>query len=287
MLYRRQVWELVDSGKWFFSSFFGVFRKRLPGWWWSLDRPGDVRRAVHFAMAAILTNMILVIGSGVVCGSIVRHETTVLIRPLSSGVRTGMEAWYQVQKSTIQLADAQYGHEAKLIELPVGPAPPPIMKQSFNSFAFSTHGLAASIAVSGLVVCVWLIPASVGLSTQIRKSLPAFARPPRTIWAASLYETHRVMYSAILIVVLLAAETYFRCKGWILGGPWTGATWMLISVLVAFLAMLGWIGPLRSDYTNQLIRSRRHGIRILFMYGLILPLLMVGTLSLFLATRGY
>jgi len=30
--YRRQVWELVDSGKWFFSGPFAFFRKRPPGW---------------------------------------------------------------------------------------------------------------------------------------------------------------------------------------------------------------------------------------------------------------
>ena len=285
--YRRQVHELVDSGKWFFSSFFGFYCKRPPGWWWSLDRSGDVRRAVHFAAAAVLVSVLVVIGSGLVCGSIVRHETTVLIRPLSSGVRTGTEAWYHVQKSTLYLADANYGNESKLIQMPEGPPPSQIMSQSSNTFEFSTRALAGSLAVSGLMVGLWLIPASVGLSTQIRKSLPSFARPPRTIWAACLYESHRIIYAALVAVVLLAADAFIRCKGWTLMSQSTIFIWIIVSVVVAFLGMLGWIGPLRSDYTNQLIRSRKHGIRILLMYGLIFPLLIIGSVSLYCVTRGY
>lgn len=58
--YRRQVHELVDCGKWFFSSFFGVFRKRPPGWWWSLDRPGDVKRALKRASLYLIFSFLMI-----------------------------------------------------------------------------------------------------------------------------------------------------------------------------------------------------------------------------------
>ena len=39
-----------------------------------------------------------------------------------------------------------------------------------------------------------------------------------------------------------------------------------------------WVGPLRSDYTRQLIRSRIHLVRILIMYGLVAPFALLGLL---------
>jgi len=49
---------------------------------------------------------------------------------------------------------------------------------------------------------------------------------------------------------------------------------VLLGLLVAFTA-LGWVGPLRSDHTCQLIRSSRHAIRIQIMYGFLSPLVVV------------
>ena len=60
-VYREQVWELVDSGKWFFSGFFTPWRKRLPGWWWALDRPGDLRRSFRFAVVRVLISTVLIL----------------------------------------------------------------------------------------------------------------------------------------------------------------------------------------------------------------------------------
>ncbi len=40
---------------------------------------------------------------------------------------------------------------------------------------------------------------------------------------------------------------------------------------VTVLGAAGWIGPLRSDYARQLVRSRLHATRIVVMYAAILP----------------
>ena len=43
---------------------------------------------------------------------------------------------------------------------------------------------------------------------------------------------------------------------------------------------LGWIGPLRSDYTSQLIRSRFHLVRIVVMYAVAIPMLVASAIYL-------
>ena len=48
---------------------------------------------------------------------------------------------------------------------------------------------------------VWGIPTLVGLGTQIRKGMPPFARPPRTIVAAANCEAHRVTYLAVVLTL--------------------------------------------------------------------------------------
>ena len=58
---RRQVQQLVDLKPWFFSSFLAPFEKRLPGWWWSLDRNDHLRRSFKFAGIHILVALLLVI----------------------------------------------------------------------------------------------------------------------------------------------------------------------------------------------------------------------------------
>ena len=46
-------------------------------------------------------------------------------------------------------------------------------------------------------------------------------------------------------------------------------------IVIALLGVLNWVGPLRSDYTRQLIRSRFHAGRILLMYGVVFPFLII------------
>lgn len=285
--YRQQVWELVDSGKWFFSSFFGVLRKRLPGWWWSLDRDGDISKSVRFATFCLIGSILMVIITGTLCGSIVREETTVTYTKWNvRGPRTH-DTWYQIENATYLLGEVRYRRDHGMIETLDAPPPPPKTIHNVSAVKLSFLGTIPSLFLCLLLVCTWLVPAGVGLSTQFRKSLPSFARPPRTIWSAALFESHRVVYAAILASGFLWVDACARWNGWSPSYWWTNFLLFWIALVVATISMLGWIGPLRSDYTNQLIQSRRHALRILFMYCWSLPLAICGTFWWFYATRGY
>lgn len=159
--------------------------------------------------------------------------------------------------------------------------------QSTCSIQLSARGLIPGFFVCLLLLLSWLVPAGVGLSTQIRKSLPSFAHPPRTIWAAALLESHRLVYTGAATCLLLMADGAIRWKGWTAPSWWRDSFWEVVVLTAATISALGWIGPLRSDYTHQLIQSRRHGLRILIMYCWALPLMICGTIWWFYSTRGY
>lgn len=57
---RRQVWDYIDTRPTFISSFFNPFAKRLPGWWWSLDREGDVGKSIRFAIRNLCLSAVIV-----------------------------------------------------------------------------------------------------------------------------------------------------------------------------------------------------------------------------------
>jgi hypothetical protein len=130
---------------------------------------------------------------------------------------------------------------------------------------------------------VWAAPTFIGIWTQIRKGLPRFARAPRTIIAAGNYESHRLLYVAVLIVLWMVLHTLLRTAVPGVYLPFNAAGLMSFLpyfctgvglLCVAGIAAGGWIGPLRSDYTKQLIRSRWHAARVLIMYALVFPWIM-------------
>ncbi|MCH7596214.1 MAG: hypothetical protein IID35_06600, partial [Planctomycetes bacterium] len=85
--FRREVWALVDSGKWFFSGFLSPFKKRPPGWWWALDRPGDVRRSFRFAVGHALISAVLVFGFALAADSVLVETTTISFLSSSTSQR--------------------------------------------------------------------------------------------------------------------------------------------------------------------------------------------------------
>ena len=123
------------------------------------------------------------------------------------------------------------------------------------------------------VVLTWALPAGVGLCTQIRKGLPPFARAPRTVSAAALYESHRLLYLAVVVLAWMVVDVVARQNLLhSLKNPL-----FIVLPLVSLLTMVGacscatWVGALRSDYTRQLVRSRFHAFRIVLVYAVILP----------------
>ncbi len=284
--FRRQVWELVDSGKWFFSGFFSPFRRRLPGWWWALDRPGDVRRSVRFAaMRVAVCGMILF-------AAIMGAECIRLQMTHASCVSTDDPGVFLVKGVAWEygfLGWYRSGHD-----LPDRPAEPgecsawPNLQWKTGKdvrWVWSAEGIRPALYIWVWIVATWAGPAAVGIWTQIRRGLPSFARAPRTILAASMYESHRLIYLALAILLWAGLEVLYRARlfdGTVLPFPARIPGFLVpvsLFLLITLFGAAGWAGPVRSDYTRQLIRSRFHAGRIIVMYAIILP----GLLTLLLA----
>ncbi len=280
--FRQQVWDLVDSGKWFFSSLFTPFRKRLPGWWWALDRPGDVRRSFKFAAAYLALSACLIFGTGAITDA-VRVEVK------------NRWSYYRLQQSdparsiVVEEQDTDvYGlgwrprrSEYRALRTRYG------VDRTYRPNTATTTSTLFEPSLAFLDVCsvlflwvfwTWAGPTLVGLYTQIRKGLPEFAHAPRTILAASIYELHRLPYLAGVIAVWMVVEVAVRMT--VL--PWNPRLleipWFALPIMMVLFGIGGWIGPLRSDYTRQLVRSRMHAVRIVLMYGVVLPWLLAGTM---------
>jgi hypothetical protein len=283
--YRRQVWGLVDSRTWFFSSLFGVLKKRPPGWWWSLDRDGDVRRSIRFASAMVAVSTLMIVAGFLVAASVhvqltmrSGYNNSWAITP-PDGIKkfTVVESTYSILVSGILKDAGKTEWETDK----------PVVVVDTISVRFGRPSGAGLQCVAILLASLlsWAGPAGIGLWTQIRKGLPSFARAPRTIIAASMYESHRLVYVALLVWVGLLIDGLVRSQ--IASNTLevcAFTTLALVGSLILFAAS-GWIGPLRSDYTRQLIRSRKHSARILAMYAIGLPLIgvfvmvVVGTIA--------
>ncbi|UCE60395.1 MAG: hypothetical protein JSU63_01335 [Phycisphaerales bacterium] len=284
---RKQVWDLVDSGKWFFSGMFRPFEKRLPGWWWALDREGDIRRSYKFAAKNVLAAALIVLAASWTAGACVMRITAYYASfdtdnldgpPVAeatdvSYLGVGLMGIGQTAESEPDWSSL-YGRGQSV-------------KQRYATrlmFKPSRDGMILGGGLLLWMVILWCGPAYVGISTQIRKGLPEFARAPRTLTAAANYESHRLVYLSIFIAVCLGIEVSLR-RTINLSSPQSFVTYgasliLLLAAMVAFGAA-GWVGPLRSDYTKQLVRSRLHAARIILMYAVLLPsLLTFGIISL-------
>lgn len=271
--YRQQVWDLVDSRRWFFSSFFGLFQKRPPGWWWALDRPGDVKRSCRFAGCCTIVAAIMILGFGCLADSLRVEVTTRCSYPDPNDPAGPMiDAGERVYVCGMGGSVREYhddGGYAALYAPGLGLTCTTTSRPSFKP-AFQFIPACGTFFV--WVFSIWAGPAMVGLWTQIRKGLPDFARPPRTILAASNYESHRLLYLSIGFAIWTVVDAALRVTVFAGKSPvFLSMMWLLLVLTVTAVGAAGWIGPLRSDYTRQLVRSRLHAARIVVMYAVILP----------------
>ncbi len=275
--YRQQVWDLVDSGKWSFSGFLHPLKKRLPGWWWALDRDGDLRRSYKFAVRNfIIASLIVLVSCYFANACIVKDVTRVMVRDTSDSATT----WVEAGKDVVLYGVAMLRSD-KVKQVDYNQIPHENKRRSWRHsvhFAYvpSWHAYAYALGFISWLVLSWGIPTFVGLITQLRKGMPDFARPQRTVLAACMYESHRLVYSACVIALLLPVEFVARYS--ILGRPTPSSVVFFISYILILIVTvinfggLGWMGPLSSDYTKQLVRSRWHRSRIIIMYAIGFPI---------------
>lgn len=137
--------------------------------------------------------------------------------------------------------------------------------------------------MSVVVFSLWFLPATAGILSQVRKGLPAHARPRRTIFCATLYEAHRLVHLALVVVIGVAVNTLLR---YFQPGSYHTATSALALYGALFIfGSAAWIGPLRSDYTRQLIQSRLQAFRIVVFYAPLLFWLWLALIVAFIMDR--
>ncbi len=277
--FREQVWKAIDRGGWLISAPQSFFQKRPPGWWWSLDRNGDVRRSAVRAFDASLITALIILGIGTAAGSFCEmHTIDYVYSNLSKPLQVVMPAGRLVSVTTTFGLDFEIHNSVMKERKGTGPGQPLLhttASTSSKKWAFQPTLPAFTLASLALIwtLATWAGPATVGLWTQIRKGLPAFARAPRTIIAASGYESHRLLYLAPLVAAAFVADAAMRYNNTDRQTYYSVITAFAATALVFSAA--GWIGPLRTDYTHQLVRSWFHAARILVMYAVILPVVVL------------
>jgi hypothetical protein len=289
--FRDQVWRLIDQGAWLITPPQGFIQKRPPGWWWSLDRDGDVRRSMLRAFDASLIAALIILGFGTASASFCETQTIEFGIPIHSGPRapvmpagrrvyvTTTAGFYpRIHDSVIGVTDGRARGMPYTYAKPISSVTEWTFRPTYPALGFACLALIWTIAT-------WAGPATVGLWTQIRKGLPDFARAPRTIIAASGYESHRLLYLAPVVAIGFVADAAMRYNQ-IDRSTQSGVLTAIVLFAIAFGAA-GWIGPIRTDHTRQLVRSTLHGVRIVVMYAIALPLvvLIIATCGMFLTWR--
>ena len=293
---RQLVWDRIDSGCWFFSSFLGIFEKRTPGWWWALDRPGDVARSFRHAARSVLLAAFIILLFAAASDSVGIESRTqyrmIVYHDADNPERSTVieTEWIRVQGMLGRVK--RWDTTDKEIPVPIPLSPATIRSFSNTSYRVVVEPSMGFLSVAGPVLIwafwLWACPAWVGLWTQIRKGLPAYAKAPRTIIAASNYEAHRMVYLACAIAAWLVIDVALRVTVFRTSPVTWGMSTFSVGLVVYVYGVLGWVGPLRSDHTRQLVRSRWHAVRILVMYALICPFILTGvTMEIILFSLGF
>ena len=286
--FRREVWDLVDSPRRLWGLMARPIAGYPPGWWWALDRPGDVGRSVRTLARNAALSLIIVLSAAVAVDSVVVEETRVAQLYDQADSRAKTLWWNESviphrllnritdERSTWSNSNFWGGDAYERVRSPA--------RRTIVSYRvlwdWSAGALWQGVAAFAWLLLVWAYVAQVGLWTQIRKGLPEFARPPRTIVAAANLQSCKLVFLAVLAVLGCAVEVASRyaCAGRGLHG-YELALWG-VGAGLALAAATMWIGALRSDFTRQLIRSPIHTGRIVLMYAVALPALTIFAVTL-------
>lgn len=298
--FRDQVRAKLDRWTLLYSNPFAPWKKRLPGWFWSLDRPGDLRRCTIYAfiMLALAAAFAAAGGYALYGVGIVReYDQARHPMPDPSGSPAGSDP---VRRRTASKTPTEYWvfrhrerfgvlmREGYEVRMPPG--------RSFDNTMPSRGGMRAlgaklewwpvnawwivAVAAFCASILAWALPGFVGVLTQVRRLMPGYDKPVRSTLCALLLEAHRlpivVGYLLLIYACALGAAYWQHVSmpgAFALGPPMTPSfvsALTALGMLAVLAASAGWIGVLRSDPTHQLIRNRKHAARFFVMYGLML-----------------
>jgi hypothetical protein len=276
--YRLEVQSIIDDRSSRRRLFRSWFRKYPPGWWWSLDRRGDVANSFRSLIKSVALAFLLISGLFVLFGSvIVVEEKQSFFYAAGDLTRTPLHT-PELQRAhfTIGLFSIENEFKRNLewnrlhydlnVAAPAGGVRYGETWQHRFRLGFSWIPVKAACGVWGWYLLTWLAPAQIGIWTQIRRGMPDFARPPRTIIAAANWQAIAMLKLVGVLFVLLAIETALRrcVTQWY--RDYAAAVAMAGVAVLLSAAVFTWDGALRSDFTRQLVRSRLHLMRIHAMY---------------------
>ena len=281
---RREVWDLVDSPRRLWALMARPIAKHPPGWWWALDRPGDVRRSFGMLVRNLALSVVIVLAALVTAGSVVLEETEFSQLYDQADPKAKTLYWNEIiiayrlfNKATetgFTRSESGYIGSAKYRR--ILPSRAWRTNSSYRLlWDWSAGALWVGAAAFAWLVVVWAYVAQVGLWTQIRKGLPEFAKPPRTIIAATNLQSCKLVFLALGVTLACGVEAAVR---YVCHAQWVRSYELTLWGVGVGLFVAGgtmWVGALRSDFTRQLVRSWLHATRIVLMYALALPTLTV------------
>ncbi|MCP4593872.1 MAG: hypothetical protein GY842_24320 [bacterium] len=289
---RREVWGICDSPWRLWGLMARPFTVHPPAWWWSLDRPGDLRRSFVLLAVNLVLTLLIILSGLTICDSVVVRRSAVQefydqADPQADllASRQLEEQFHSLCRSTGERVVSAYGvSRAERNQWPVSTAAR-FRGTCRLAWAWGGQALWWAAGVFGWLVLVWAYMTYIGLCTQIRRGLPSFARPPRSIIAAANLQSCKLVLLAVLVVCGGAVELAAR---WVCDGqPTRGCSLVLDAVLAVLVtaASTMWIGALASDFTHQLVRSRVHIVRLLVMYAVLFPAVTICGLVIFVQMR--
>jgi hypothetical protein len=288
---RQEVQEVFDSPRRLYREALRVVGKHPPGWYWSLDRPGDLRRSFRFALINLMVCFAIAGGAWVLADSLGVESVTMrhMVDP------TGNTPAVLTQQ--YRFIDGVFGQTGEYVdETPREYRSGFRMPPGFTTVRSSTSSIRwrflrgdqwlLALFPAAWIVCMWLLVVPAGMWTQIRKGLPRFAVARRTVVAAGNAETCRLPLQGLIVALVVALESVARLTLCDAAPNALITLRILLQLLMAGGVCAFWIGPLRSDYSGQLIRTRLHAVRMYLMYVLILPFvltaLVIGALEMLL-----
>ena len=206
--FRRETQAVFDSRRRLYREGLRWFSKHPPGWFWSLDRPGDLRRSVWLVGMNIVL-CLLIINAGVILGDLC------WLRIVHEG------AWYNPTDPAAPVV-AAYRHTAYL-----GFAFRVRSEDAYNfdQWRDQPPGYALRWSLTArpiwngsprwhpvaLIVPTWLVMVYVflafgGICSQLRKGLPSYARPLTSVTVAVNAASCRLPMQAASCLLLVAVE---------------------------------------------------------------------------------
>jgi hypothetical protein len=278
---RREVWELVDSRRRLWDEMLSLRRRHPPGWWWSLDRPDDLRRS----LTRLALNLAL---SGVLVTLLVGAADSVTLRITTSWAWYAADDMAQTRPLKVTTREEAHGLFGRLKQGHSSPWWGPEIwlarQQGYNvveSRSRTIEFLPGSGAVTlSLVAWLWMVylwasVAVIGLWTQIRPGVPWFAKSGRTVVSASCLESCKLVYLAGLVGLAAGAECVMRLALFDVNSNVYGHIVFGLIIVVIGTGVSSWSGALRSDVTGFLIRNTERAFAILFVYALIMPIVLL------------